>query len=122
MDELNSEKKVAEDIEYDDASSDEKETESEKFCANIGKGKAPLTHALIMLLKILKQKKVAAKPHEKNSVVRLQLPAMSQLAAAVNSLVKVNTKKMAIEKKDRKSLLEFRREEAEKHENMKIHG
>ena len=39
MDELNGEKKVVEDIEYDDASSDEKETESEKVCENIGVSK-----------------------------------------------------------------------------------
>ena len=39
---------------------------------------------------------------------------MSQLAASVNRLVEGNARKMMIEKKDRKSLLEFRREEEEK--------
>ena len=39
---------------------------------------------------------------------------MSQLAASINRLVEGNARKMMIDKKDRKSLLEFRREEEEK--------
>ena len=43
-----------------------------------------------------------------------QLQAMSQLVDSVNRLAEVNARKMMIEKKDSKSLLEFRKEEAEK--------
>ena len=60
------------------------------------------------------KKKVVAKPHEKRSVARLQLQAMNQLAASVNGLAEGNSRNMMIEEKDRKFLLEFRREEAEK--------
>ena len=52
-------------------------------------------------------------------MARSQLQAMSHLAASVNRLAEVNARKMMIEEKDRKSLLEFRREEAEKRENAK---
>ena len=47
-------------------------------------------------------------------MARSHLQAMNQLAASINSLAKVNARKMVIEEKDRKLLLEFRREEAEK--------
>ena len=84
------------------------------FMKILEKGKTPLTHALIKLLRMLKRKKVVAKPHEKRSAACSQLKAMSQLAASVNRLAEVNSSKMIIEEQDRKSLLEFRREEAEK--------
>ena len=44
---------------------------------------------------------------------------MSHLAASFNSLAEVNARKMMIEEKDCKSLLEFRREEAEKTQEHK---
>ena len=39
---------------------------------------------------------------------------MSQLASGVNRLAEVNAKRMKLEEKDRKALLEFRKEEAKK--------
>ena len=39
---------------------------------------------------------------------------MSQLASGVNRLAGVNAKRMKLEEEDRKALLEFRKEEAEK--------
>ena len=66
-----------------------------------------------------KRKKVVAKPHEKRSVPRSQLQALSQLAAGVDKLAEVNAKRMKIEEKDREAILQFRREEAEKIDNMK---
>ena len=41
---------------------------------------------------------------------------MSQLASGVNSLTEVNAKWMKLEEKDRKALLEFRKEDAEKNQ------
>ena len=62
----------------------------------------------------LTQKKVVSKPHEKRTVARSQLQAISQLASGVNKLADVNAKRMKIEEKDRLALLNFRREEAER--------
>ena len=59
-------------------------------------------------------KKIVAKPHEKRTVARSQLQAMSKLASGVNRLAQVNAKRMKLEEKDRKALLEFRKEEAVK--------
>ena len=59
-------------------------------------------------------KNIVPKPHEKRTVARSQLQAMSQLASGVNILTKVNAKRMKLEEKNRKALLEFRKEEAEK--------
>ena len=58
--------------------------------------------------------KVVEDAKNKRSVARSQLQAMSHLAASVDRLAEVNARKMMIEEKDCKSLLEFRREEAEK--------
>ena len=44
---------------------------------------------------------------------------MSQLAASVNRLPEVDARKMIIEEKDHKSLLEFRKKEAEKTQEHK---
>ena len=43
MDEINSENNVGEDIEYNDASTDKQESESENFVKTLEKGKTPLT-------------------------------------------------------------------------------
>ena len=43
-------------------------------------------------------KKVVAKPHEKKTVARSQLHAMSQLDTNVNRLAEVNAKRMKLEK------------------------
>ena len=115
MDEFNSENEVGEDIEYNDASSDEQESESEHFRENIRKRKNAVDKCADKVVDdAKKKKKVVAKPHEKRSVARSQLQAMSQLAASVNRLTEVNARKMIIEKKDRKSSLEFRKEDVEK--------
>ena len=44
---------------------------------------------------------------------------MSQLAFGVNGLAEVNAKCMKLEEKDRKALLKFRKEEAEKNRNTR---
>ena len=59
-------------------------------------------------------KNIVAKPHEKRTVARSKLQAMSQLTSGVNRLTKVNAKRMKLEEKNRKALLEFRKEKAEK--------
>ena len=59
-------------------------------------------------------KKIVAKTYEKRTVARSQLQAMSQLASGVHRLAEVNAKRMKLEEKDRKALLEFRKEEAVK--------
>ena len=112
MDEFNSENEVGEHIEYNDASSDEQENESEHFCEKIRKRKNTCADKVAEDAK--NKKEVVAKPHEKRSVARSQLQAMSQLAASVNRLTEVNARKMIIGKKDRKSSLEFRKEDVEK--------
>ena len=61
-------------------------------------------------------KKIVAKPYAKRTVARSQLQEMSQLASGVNSITKVNAKRMKLEEKDRKALLEFRKDEAEKNQ------
>ena len=43
-------------------------------------------------------KKIVAKPHEKRTVARSQLQAMSQLASGVNRLVEVNVKQKGFKK------------------------
>ena len=101
-------------IEHNDASSDEQESESEHFRENARKRKNAVNACSDKVVGDVKhKKKVVAKPHEKRSVARSQLQAMSQLAASVNRLAEVNARKMMIEENDHKSLLEFRREEAE---------
>ena len=106
---------TSEDIEYNYTSSNEQESEKEHFCENIRKRKNAVDTCADKVVEDAKNKrKAVAKPHGKRSVTRSHLQAMSQLAASVNSLAKVNARKMMIEEKDRKSLLEFRREEAEK--------
>ena len=59
-------------------------------------------------------KKIVSKPHEARSVARSQLQAMSQLASGLNRHAEVNAKQIKLEEKDRKALLEFGKEEAEK--------
>ena len=120
MGEFNSENEVGEDIEYNDASSDEQGSESEYFCENIKKRKNAVDTCADKVVEDAKnKKKVVAKPHEKRSVTRSQLQAISQLAASVNRLAEVSSRKMMIEEKDRKFLLEFGREEAEKAQEHK---
>ena len=58
--------------------------------------------------------KIVAKTQEKRTMARSQLQAMSQLASGVHRLSEVNAKRMKLEEKDRKALLEFGKEEAEK--------
>ena len=112
---FNSENEVGEDIEYNDASSDEQGSESEYFCENIKKRKNAVDTCADKVVEDAKnKKKVVAKPHEKRSVARSHLQTINQLAASVNRLAKGNSRNMMIEEKDRKSLLVFRREEAEK--------
>ena len=80
------------------------------FVKALEKRKTLPIHALIKLLNMLEnKKKFIAKPHEIRSVDHSQLQAMSQLAAGVIRLIKVNASKMTIEEKERKFLLEFRR-------------
>ena len=114
VDEFNSENEVGENIEYNDASSGEQESESEHFCENIRKRKNAVDTCTDKVVENAKKKNIVAKPHEKRSVAHSQLPAMSQLAASVNRLAEVISRKMIIEEKDLKSLLEIQREEAEK--------
>ena len=115
MDEFNTENEVGEDIEYNDASSDEQESESEHFCENFRKRRNAIDKCADKIVEDAEnKKKFVAKSHEKISVARSQLQAMSQLAASVNRLAEVNARKTMIEEKDRKTLLDFRREEAEK--------
>ena len=59
-------------------------------------------------------KKIVAKPLEERTVTRSQLQAMNKLACGVNRLDKVNAKRMKLEEKDRKALLEFRKEQSKK--------
>ena len=59
-------------------------------------------------------KKIVAKLLEKRTVTRSQLQAMNQLACGVNRLGKVNAKRIKLEEKDRKALLEFRKEKSNK--------
>ena len=100
---------------YNDASSDEQESESEHFCENFRKRRNVVDKCADKVVEDAEnKKKFVAKPHKKISVARSQLQAMSQLAASVNRLAKVNARKTIIEEKDRKSLLDFPREEAEK--------
>ena len=66
MDEFNSENEVGEDIEYNDASSDEQESESEHFRENIRKRKNAVDKCVDKVVDdAKKKKKVVAKPHEK---------------------------------------------------------
>ena len=58
----------------------------------------------------LPKKKVVVRPHEKRTVARSQLQAISQLATGVNKLAEVNSKRLKMEE----SFLQFRRDEAEK--------
>ena len=64
-------------------------------------------------------KKIVAKPYAKRTVARSQLQEMSQLASGVNRITKVNAKRMKLEEKDRKALLEFRKDEAEKNQDTR---
>ena len=64
-------------------------------------------------------KKIVAKPHEKRTVPRLQLQVMSLFASGVNRLTEVIVKRMKLEEKGKKALLEFRKEEARKASNMR---
>ena len=79
MDEFNSENEVGEDIEYNDASSDEQESESEHFHKNIRKRKNTVDKCADKVGDdAKKKKKVVAKPHEKRSVARSQLQATGE--------------------------------------------
>ena len=60
------------------------------------------------------RRKVVAKPHEKRSAARSLLQAINQLAMGVNKLADISAKRLKVEERDRQSMLEFRREEAEK--------
>ena len=93
MNEFNSENEVGEDTEYNDASSDEQESESEYFRENIRKRKNAVDTCADKVVEAAKnKKKVVAKPHEKRSVARSQLQAMSHLTASVNRLAEVNAR------------------------------
>ena len=60
-------------------------------------------------------KKIVAKPHEKRTVARSQLQAMSQLASGVNRLVEVNAKQKSFKRVQKfKISKEFRKEEVGK--------
>ena len=65
MGEFNSENEVGEDIECNDASSDEQGSENVK---TLEKGKTLLTHVLIKLLKMLKTKKRLSLNHTRKEV------------------------------------------------------
>ena len=57
LDGFNSKNEVAEEIEYNDASFDEQESQNENFYGNVKKRKTLLGHGLVNLLKMLKTKK-----------------------------------------------------------------
>ena len=119
IDGFNSKNKVGEDIECNEASSDEQESESEHFLENGKRKNAVDTCADKVVKDAENHKKAVAKPDEKRSAACSQLQTMSQLVASIKRLAEVNARKLMIEQKDRKSLLEFRREEAVKRENTK---
>ena len=78
MDEVNSENEIEEDVEYNDASSGEQEIESDHLCENIRKRKNAFDTCADKVVEDPKnKKKVVAKPHQKRSVARSQLQAMS---------------------------------------------
>ena len=90
------------------------------FVKILEKRKTLLTHALIKLLKMLKTKRRLSLNHTRKEVwLAHSFKFLSHLAASVNSLAEVNARKMMIEEKGCKSLLEFRREEAEKMQEHK---
>ena len=53
--------------------------------------------------------KIVPKPHEKCSVARSQLQALSQLASGVNKLADINVKWLKMKEKGREVLLQKRR-------------
>ena len=68
---------------------------------------------------VAKPNKLVTKPHQKRGYVRSQTQAMSQLAASVNKLADVSSKKAKLENEGRLAMLKFKREEGEanrKHE------
>ena len=120
MDEFNTENEVGEDIEYNDASSDEQESESEHFCENLRKRRNAVDKCADKVVEDAEnKKKFVAKPHKKISVARSQLQAMSQLAASVNRLAKVNARKTMIEEKDANLCWIFEGKKQKKRENTK---
>ena len=59
------------------------------------------------------------KPHQKRSTAHPQIQMISQLASELNRLLDISAKKITIEERDRKSIIEYRREGQEKFVNMK---
>ena len=59
-------------------------------------------------------KRIVAKPREERTMARWKLQAMSQFYSGVSRLAKVNAKRMKLEEKDKKALLDFKKEETEK--------
>ena len=73
------------------------------------------------------KKRTIIRPHEKCYAPRLQTQAMASLAAGVNKMAKLQTKRLKLKeesekerKKERENLLKFRREEAERNRQHEL--